>query len=275
MTKTTYTRSCLYCQQNFYTTDKIKKYCDLSCSTLDRNQKILQIKHEKYLTDPNICLNCQDIISYEKRNNKFCSNSCAATHNNKKRGPRTIESKKKTLLTLLARNAKSKKQNNENKKPKVVTQTYCIVCNNSTYKKRKTCSNECYSIFFSNLKKGKFGGNTDINLPGIDSFGKKFYFDSAWEVDLANDLNANNILWHRPERFILSNGRGYTPDFYIPTYNIFVDPKAKRPNYYRESILKIEMFEKEFDTKCLVISNKNLLTWSHILTMMLVKNYRS
>jgi len=39
---------------------------------------------EKYLTAPKHCLQCSAVMSYENRQNKFCSQSCAATHNNLK-----------------------------------------------------------------------------------------------------------------------------------------------------------------------------------------------
>lgn len=73
----------------------------------------------------------------------------------------------------------------------------------------------------------------------------------------------------------MSDGRSYTPDFYLPEYNVYIDPKAKRPGYYRQSILKIEMFEVEFSTKCLVVTNEKLLHWYHIQTLLLVGSNRS
>lgn len=281
MAKTTYTRSCLYCKNNFNTFDKVKKYCNLSCSTSDRNNKNTKIKIEKYNINPKLCLNCKHAIDYNTRYNIFCSSSCSAHFNNKRRPPRSIESRKKTADSLkkvyaeIKKNKPEIKKTERLKKVKSVRVSNCVVCKQIIIGKRKTCGDACYSKFCSLLTRGKFGGNTDINRPGVDSFGNKFYFDSSWEVILAEDLTRNNILWFRPKRFILSNGRGYTPDFYIPAYNIYIDPKAKRPNYYRNSILKIEMFEKEYLTKCLVISNKKLLTWSHILTMLIVGNVRS
>lgn len=288
MAKTTYTRTCLYCENNFDTFDKVKKYCNLSCSTSHRNNKNTTAKIKKYNLNPKSCLNCNHAIDYDKRLNIFCSSSCSAQYNNQRRPPRSIESRRRTADSLKKLYAEIKKNKTkiEKNKPKIkkterltkvksVRFSNCVVCKQIIIGKRKTCGDACYSKFFSLLTRGKLGGNTDINRPGVDSFGKKFYFDSSWEVILAEDLTRNNILWSRPKRFILSNGRGYTPDFYIPAYNIYIDPKAKRPNYYRDSILKIEMFEKEYLTKCLVISNKKLLTWSHILTMLVVGNVRS
>ena len=41
------------------------------------------IKQHKYYINPNRCLFCDEIIPYEKKQNKFCTKSCAATFNNK------------------------------------------------------------------------------------------------------------------------------------------------------------------------------------------------
>jgi hypothetical protein len=110
---------------------------------------------------------------------------------------------------------------------------------------------------------------------GVDCDGNMFYYDSGWEVTLAKSLSDNNIYWTRPSKFLLSNGRSYTPDFYLPEYDVYIDPKAKRPGYYRDSVLKIEMFEQEYNKKCLIISDQTLLSWYQIQTMLLVSNYRS
>jgi hypothetical protein len=53
----------------------------------------------RYLQNPNHCRQCADPLPYEKRTNKFCSKSCAATFNNTGRVP-TKEHKLKTSKTL-------------------------------------------------------------------------------------------------------------------------------------------------------------------------------
>ena len=40
---------------------------------------------DDYLINPNKCSQCDDNLPYDKRNNKYCGSSCAATFNNKKR----------------------------------------------------------------------------------------------------------------------------------------------------------------------------------------------
>lgn len=57
-----------------------------------------QLRIYNYNLNPTICRHCCKIHTYEKRNNKFCNSSCAATFNNlnsspdRKRGPNKLAS---------------------------------------------------------------------------------------------------------------------------------------------------------------------------------------
>lgn len=54
---------------------------------------------QRYLKDPALCSQCHGPLAYEKKRNKFCSKSCAATFNNTGR-VLTEEHKAKTSKTL-------------------------------------------------------------------------------------------------------------------------------------------------------------------------------
>jgi len=71
---------------------------------------------EKYNVSPKLCEYCNEIISYDKRRNKFCSQSCAASYNNQ--GVQRNPSKRDMRL-----------------KP-------CLFCNKIT-KNEKCCSRSC------------------------------------------------------------------------------------------------------------------------------------
>lgn len=52
--------------------------------------------------------------------------------------------------------------------------------------------------------------------------------DSSYELRVAEDLDRNSILWERSSSFSYEfNGieHKYTPDFYLPDYNVYLDPK--------------------------------------------------
>jgi hypothetical protein len=64
----------------------------------------------------------------------------------------------------------------------------------------------------------------------IDKRGREFKFDSSWEDALAIRLDFLNINWDRPQpiTYILNGSpKKYFADFYLPDYNVYLDPKNK------------------------------------------------
>lgn len=60
--------------------------------------------------------------------------------------------------------------------------------------------------------------------------GTKVLLDSSWEEVLARRLDSLDVEWIRPTqpiKYITEDGktRNYFPDFYLPHYDIFLDPK--------------------------------------------------
>lgn len=108
---------------------------------------------QEYNKTPNICLFCGAPLPYEKRHNKFCNQSCAASFNNSRRD-RVPESKK-----LLSEKTCKQCGRIINKSPA------------GTYKKalKKTfCSIECYLEFcktnyINKWKAGEVSGTTSYN----------------------------------------------------------------------------------------------------------------
>ena len=53
--------------------------------------------------------------------------------------------------------------------------------------------------------------------------------DSSYEKVVAESLTENNINWERAKRFkykdLTNKVHYYTPDFYLPEYNVYLDPK--------------------------------------------------
>lgn len=64
---------------------------------------------------------------------------------------------------------------------------------------------------------------------------------SGYEVMFAEVLNKEQIEWeYEPKCFKLENGKRYTPDFYLPKENKWIDTKGR---YKESSKLKIKEFE--------------------------------
>ena len=107
---------------------------------------------------------------------------------------------------------------------------------------------------------------------GIDYNGIKL--DSTYEVEVAKSLDLNNIKWVRCKRFpyvIEGKLHYYTPDFYLPDYDIYLDPKNDfllnniNPRLGYTDLYKIEQVMIQNNIKVLVLS-KDQLTWEYIKT---------
>lgn len=73
--------------------------------------------------------------------------------------------------------------------------------------------------------------------------------DSTWELKIAEYLDENNIKWIRPKHLEWYDSknklRRFYPDFYLPEYNIYIDPK----NDYRilQDNEKLEYFKNKIE----------------------------
>ena len=76
----------------------------------------------------------------------------------------------------------------------------------------------------------------------VDKNGRIFKFDSSWEDTLADRLDDLNIEWDRPLPILYNmdgKDRKYFPDFYLPKYDIYLDPKNSYCEKQQEEKLKI------------------------------------
>lgn len=98
-------------------------------------------------------------------------------------------------------------------------------------KSRKTCSDSCSK----ELTRKKAQENP--NCGGETNFKRFVYqnilFDSSWEVEIAKWMDEHNVKWIRSRKMLfrwtdsLGNKRRYYPDFYLPDFNVYLDPKNK------------------------------------------------
>lgn len=97
---------------------------------------------------------------------------------------------------------------------------------------------------------------------------KGIWFDSKWELRLAESLDLNNIRWERPKNGFVWNDTGnkYFPDFFLIDYNVYLDPK----NSYLQikDKQKIENASLINNIKIFVL-NESQLDWKIIKNMLL------
>ena len=90
-------KECIQCFSKFTVDTKnsshrsSQSFCNIQCANIFNSEKIKNANIEKYNLDPKFCLHCNNQIPYEKRANKYCSSSCAASQNNHKRAPKSEE----------------------------------------------------------------------------------------------------------------------------------------------------------------------------------------
>ncbi len=86
-----------------------------------------------------------------------------------------------------------------------------------------------------NDKFGKPSKSWAIEYTGIT-------FKSSWESDFAILCDQNNIIWqYEPKTFILTAGHRYTPDFYLPQHDLYIEIK---PEYRLHELKFDKMIEK-------------------------------
>tara|TARA_Y100000034_G_scaffold58328_2_gene71118 strand:+ start:4520 stop:5155 length:636 start_codon:yes stop_codon:yes gene_type:complete len=88
--------------------------------------------------------------------------------------------------------------------------------------------------------------------------------DSSYELIVAKSLDENGIKWIRPKPIKWNDDgqiRRYIPDFYLPKYNIYLDPK--NDFLIKKDRRKISLAEKYNKVRILILS-KDQLDWSII-----------
>jgi hypothetical protein len=96
--------------------------------------------------------------------------------------------------------------------------------------KVKSCG--CYGKEQQSKSGSKYGlNNGTINCSkrkwGVEKDGKFIRMRSGFEVMYAMILEKENIKWeYEPKRFKLSDGLRYTPDFYLPHQDLWIDVKG-------------------------------------------------
>ena len=161
---------------------------------------------------------------------KCCSTKCARS-----RGPRTEDFKIAVSNKLSGRKISPDvlERRYEFYKSIATPSKICISCNVNTARKyRKTCSDECYRrlIKLNSRNHPNCGGQKHTNrskMFNIDNI--EFTMESSYEVIVAESLNNHNVLWIRPGYLLYRDSedliRRYYPDFYLPEYDLFLDPK--------------------------------------------------
>ena len=105
-----------------------------------------------------------------------------------------------------------------------------------------------------------------------------FKFMSTYEVAVAKTLDENHISWIKPKKlaYITKDNKkhSYIPDFYLPDYNVYLDPKNDyliqniNPVLGYRDTDKISWVMQQNNVRVIILS-KTELTWDIILSKIL------
>ena len=163
---------------------------------------------------------------------KYCSRRCAATVNNPLRGPLSPETRAKIAVAI------RKRRILHPLKGKIIVPRLVRDCKNCgkvfetpRWQNHIYCSVHC-SIHDIGSRptspraaRAKAGIRLDIN--------PTMYFFSRWEANFARLMNFRGVVWKfQPKTFLLKTQR-YTPDFYLPETNEYIEIKNYLSEYSR------------------------------------------
>lgn len=92
----------------------------------------------------------------------------------------------------------------------------------------------------------------------VNNDGQKFRLHGTWEVKMAEFLNSKDILWRKGDaiQYILDGNKHlYSPDFYLPLYNKYIEVKGYYPE---ECKRKMEAVLTQNDIKLLMAFKKEI-----------------
>ena len=258
MAKITYARICLYCKNSFTSHDPYKKFCNLSCSTTNKNKLTKEKSLQNYLLNPNKCTQCNTELEYDKRHNKFCSRSCAATCSNAAKDYTKIKTGPKPGYFP---------HTHYEKFPPHTKVSQCIICSKYHPNCGKTCSSQCKGKLLSrSIKQAIFNGYDPKKNRGRQ---KQSWLESSFENWLVENSITDFITEHPFKRH--DQTKTYFADFYFPKINLIIeldgtqhnntkDYDQQRDQYitdkYNLEIIRISHKEYQQKTKLTLIQKK-------------------
>jgi hypothetical protein len=113
----------------------------------------------------------------------------------------------------------------------VLNMLECKICGSKflqkhKYDAKKTCSRDCQTIASTRIRPYQNGSR---KTTWYDNNGVQVLLESSWEVKIAKLLDIKKIQWIRPTpmKWVDDKNKShlYYADFYLPKYNVYLDPK--------------------------------------------------
>jgi len=223
----------------------ILKYCSKQCQ-YDAMKTLV-------VTECRQCKNKIDrrISDLKKFKHCFCSASCRASfyNNGKIISEKTRQNISKSVKNFYLLNPyKTLNRRKRKIKPKKILskKINCSFCGNEFVSIRnKSCRypSLCSDSCLINMKQLNARGNKKLIY-------KDIRFDSRWEIDVAIFLDSLYLRWERPITPVPWQGgdgksHKYFPDFFLPDYDLYLDPK--NPICISKQIEKLNIVSKKIN----------------------------
>lgn len=198
-----------------------------------KSAKILKEKKQKniicYNKNPKRCKTCSKEISYEKRENSFCSRSCGAKSGNKKRELAGWKHSKKVLEKLKESGKQYGGLSWVGKPNKVKLLKECKLCKTQflvspSSKNRKYCSTQCTTRDPEKYK--NCGGYRKGSGNSKTGYYKGIYCGSTYELCWVIWALDNGIKFSRFKGVLSSNDVKYVPDFLLEDGKTIIELKG-------------------------------------------------
>lgn len=228
-------RNCKFCTKQFFIdSENVKKshnsalkrvFCSDKCKNAFGRAKKTNKTEKKCL----VCGSVMFVYSSQDKIKKYCTRKCKAKIQSQLRTKEKVECEcPKCKKKFFKRPSKYKVFCSRDCYVAPVSKT-CITCGKIFFlkkgkgKERRQCSKECKFLDQSRgLIKSHTNGRTGFR-PDIDPVS---YFKSALEADFARLMKYLDITYeHEKHSFGLLN-HTYTPDFYLPEFDLFVELKG-------------------------------------------------
>ena len=199
----------------------------ISVSRTASQKRVAQL--EKWINEKHQCERCGKVMTELYGSGRFCSRYCANS--------RSHTDTTKALISNSVRSSVSYVKAQERKKLEYISTLetrYCSICGRELplESKRVTCSTECLSeAFRRNAKNNKIGGPSKNSSYGKRGTYKGIHCDSTYELAVLIYCLDHNIDIERNQRKFSYTYQGkihnYYPDFYLPSYDIFLEVKGR------------------------------------------------
>lgn len=197
------------------------------------------------------CGNSFHVKSYDPK--QFCSQGCSASHNNHINGPRSLETRFKISESI------KRSPYHYNAKGKIIVPRLiknCLDCGKEfatpRWQDHIYCSVKCSIADIGSRPTSPKAARAKAGIrPDIDP---NLYFFSRWEANFARILNLLKIKWEfQPSTFDLITQK-YTPDFYLPKYDSYIEIKNFLSDY---SLNRDREFRRLYPAENLILILKN------------------